>query len=305
MSLQDSPSWSHGSVEAGTDSMEPLTRQVTLGTEPDLVRDEESRETVKQTFLTHVRQLTSTILLHAHRDAQTARKGSAFLSSLDTLQLDESGLAIATTDPYGQTALPMATLDAASLLRELRGTIQDGNGQWSSGGTFWWGDLGSTTLEPGAGYSGESYDIHRARNPSTAFAHAAMALACELTVSMSESVGIDAERDKHLQQAGKLLGSSVLCLPLRTPMADISAFSLLGCLMLETNRINAAYLYVGLGLRLCMSKGLHQGGDNVGESEKRTFWTLYTLDRWLSCLLGRPLSIADDVIQVALPSPNP
>lgn len=37
------------------------------------------------------------------------------------------------------------------------------------------------------------------------------------------------------------------------------------------------------------------------EESRRSIWTLYVLDRWLSVLMGRPPTIADEAIRLALP----
>lgn len=49
--------------------------------------------------------------------------------------------------------------------------------------------------------------------------------------------------------------------------------------------------------------GAHRGW--VDERGKRVFWTLYILDRWLSCLMGRPPTILDDAIRLPLPCDVP
>jgi len=41
------------------------------------------------------------------------------------------------------------------------------------------------------------------------------------------------------------------------------------------------------------------------EANVRRIWTLYILDRWLSALMGRPPTIADDAIRLPLPSDMP
>ncbi|KAF5011806.1 hypothetical protein FDECE_2096 [Fusarium decemcellulare] len=70
---------------------------------------------------------------------------------------------------------------------------------------------------------------------------------------------------------------------------------------------NSAYLYLGLGLRVSLSQGLHRdltGGyhDAVEETRHRSaWWTLYILDRKFSSLMGAPSSINDGDISVPLP----
>jgi hypothetical protein len=72
---------------------------------------------------------------------------------------------------------------------------------------------------------------------------------------------------------------------------------------------NASWTYIGLAIRIAESLGLHRistiehsselfrGGSERWENERRrrlVFWTLYNLDRFEGCSLGRPLAIQDE-----------
>lgn len=69
---------------------------------------------------------------------------------------------------------------------------------------------------------------------------------------------------------------------------------------------NSAWTYVGLAIRVAESLGLHRlssiehsadpfNGDIDLERRRRLlFWTLYSLDRFTGCSLGRPLAVDDD-----------
>jgi hypothetical protein len=69
---------------------------------------------------------------------------------------------------------------------------------------------------------------------------------------------------------------------------------------------NACWTYVGLGIRIGETIGLHQAaqeehggrpanGDRSPERRRRlVFWTLYSLDRFIGCSLGRPFGVSDE-----------
>ncbi|CAH0052334.1 unnamed protein product [Clonostachys solani] len=72
---------------------------------------------------------------------------------------------------------------------------------------------------------------------------------------------------------------------------------------------NSAYTYLGLGLRIALSQGLHRdpGGENRDHREavreRSAWWTLYILDRKFSSLMGAPNSLHDEDISVPFPQP--
>jgi proline utilization trans-activator len=87
--------------------------------------------------------------------------------------------------------------------------------------------------------------------------------------------------------------------------------------MQTINRRDAAYLYMGMALRMAIALGLHQdvdGGDDSGddaengyvrERRRRLWWSTYSLERMLCVTSGHPISIRDDDIDVALPTALP
>ncbi|KAF5622700.1 transcriptional regulatory [Fusarium tjaetaba] len=70
---------------------------------------------------------------------------------------------------------------------------------------------------------------------------------------------------------------------------------------------NSAYVYLGTGLRIALSQGLHRdiAGDSADDHELRRYrnawWTLYILDRKFSSLMGAPSSVQDSDISVPIP----
>ncbi|KAH7169948.1 fungal-specific transcription factor [Dactylonectria macrodidyma] len=108
---------------------------------------------------------------------------------------------------------------------------------------------------------------------------------------------------------------SVLC---------VETLALAGYFMQNMNRRDAAFLYIGMALRMATSLGLHQEvGFNTStglshsqdsasaldsaarEHRRRVWWSVYSLDRILSVKSGNPITIQDEDIGVDLPSRLP
>ncbi|KAJ5344422.1 hypothetical protein N7452_002426 [Penicillium brevicompactum] len=77
--------------------------------------------------------------------------------------------------------------------------------------------------------------------------------------------------------------------------------------MQSLNRRDAAFLYVGLALRMAISLGLHQevSDPTISEADRnrrrRTWWSVYSLDRLLSVKSGNPITIHDGDIGITWP----
>ncbi|KAI8214809.1 Proline utilization trans-activator [Colletotrichum sp. SAR 10_76] len=102
----------------------------------------------------------------------------------------------------------------------------------------------------------------------------------------------------------------------------VETLALIGYFMQNMNRRDAAFLYIGMALRMAISLGLHhevgysptpttlQGQDanpesidhDTREHRRRVWWSVYSLDRILSVKSGNPITIQDDDIGVDLPS---
>ncbi|PYH45914.1 transcription factor domain-containing protein [Aspergillus saccharolyticus JOP 1030-1] len=82
--------------------------------------------------------------------------------------------------------------------------------------------------------------------------------------------------------------------------------------MQNLNRRDAAFLYIGTALRMAISLGLHQEASDPAMSEedrnrrRRSWWSVYSLDRLLSVKSGNPITIQDEDIGTTWPQPvNP
>lgn len=91
----------------------------------------------------------------------------------------------------------------------------------------------------------------------------------------------------------------------------VETLALVGYFMQNLNRRDAAFLYVGMALRMAITLGLHQESSNrdlddaAGEHRRRVWWSVYSLDRIHSVKSGNPITIHDEDIGVAFPSKLP
>ncbi|KAJ5623629.1 hypothetical protein N7490_012234 [Penicillium lividum] len=82
----------------------------------------------------------------------------------------------------------------------------------------------------------------------------------------------------------------------------------IACYLQSLNRRDAAFLYIGLALRMAISLGLHQevSHEDISEADRnrrrRAWWSVYSLDRLLSVKSGNPITIQDEDIDIKWPS---
>ncbi|KAH6991372.1 fungal-specific transcription factor domain-containing protein [Ilyonectria sp. MPI-CAGE-AT-0026] len=94
-------------------------------------------------------------------------------------------------------------------------------------------------------------------------------------------------------------------------MLLVEVLSLVGYFMQNLNRRDAAFLYIGLALRMAISLGLHQEvsdptlDEMEREQRRRLWWSVYSMDRILCAKSGNPITIADGDIGVHYPSRMP
>ncbi|KAK3320463.1 fungal-specific transcription factor [Cercophora scortea] len=88
--------------------------------------------------------------------------------------------------------------------------------------------------------------------------------------------------------------------------------ALVGYFMQNLNRRDAAFLYMGMALRMAISLGLHQEVTSTSpldasarEHRRRVWWSIYSLDRILTVKSGNPITIHDEDIGVHSPSALP
>ncbi|KAK0744541.1 hypothetical protein B0T21DRAFT_357969 [Apiosordaria backusii] len=211
-------------------------------------------------------------------------------------------------DPVRQ--LPPAS-DIAKLLNNVRyfvggGSVDD---SFPSGGIMFWPSLtfgelsalGTAHQERIMTASGEqSFQVPRddeQRTPlSLAFASFAFNRLLDLTGPDSRIIGRLGE--DYYATSRQLLGGPLN--DVTSTVKDAAVMGLLALYLVEINRRDNAHLWIKHAMHVCEVRGLHRNHAK-DESEVRIFWTLYIIDSWLSCLLGRTPSIPDDGISLRLP----
>jgi hypothetical protein len=214
---------------------------------------------------------------------------TAFISGLGRYQTHDSRpLLTSAVDP-----LILATREqAAGMLAELRESAQDGRGAFASGGIYYWVDS-EAVLEDYLAF------VEGVRTPelnhNVVTANAVFAVACQFNPKCAPDweTGFGQTffaRARHL--IGNPLDASII--------NDATVLALLGFYLLNSNRRDAAYIYISVSMHILIVHGVHRAW-MVDEQGKRLFWTVYVLDRWLSCLMGRPALVPDDAIKLDLP----
>ncbi|KAM7185715.1 Fungal specific transcription factor domain containing protein [Rhypophila sp. PSN 637] len=215
---------------------------------------------------------------------------SAFLASTGRYQtFDSRPLNLPPVDPL---VLPPAA-EIAAMLADISTYIQDGNGSFGSGGIFYWPwkDLASISPSPPGSKTG---------NRHLALYHVGFALASLLKGRPSE---------QHFARAVALLGNPLDVGLHSLSFDDVPALALMALYLVENNRRDHAYKYIRIAITISIEYGAHWDKHAVNspaeESRRRTFWTVYILERWLSCLMGRPSSIAEEAVNLPVPEQVP
>ncbi|EUC36087.1 hypothetical protein COCCADRAFT_89204 [Bipolaris zeicola 26-R-13] len=188
--------------------------------------------------------------------------GSSFVASIGRYQTyDSRPIPNPNVDPLW---LP-DWADMNLMLAELRSYVQDGKDGFLSGGIY-------------------------------SFYHVCFALATSIGHPLFRKSDQHAG-EAYFKRARKLLGNPLDTV--RFTLSDVPVLTLMGFYLIELNRRDAAYVYVSLAIHIAMIHGAFRSCKD--EENKRIFWTLYILDRWLAVLMGRPPTIADEAIRIPLP----
>lgn len=250
-------------------------------------------------FLGHLKERLTAAILLAQQD-QPALSTEQALSNLGHPIYDYPPLKDLAVNPFW---LPSdATLNAGMAM--LRDIVQDGPGNWPSGGIYWWGDLETLPARPPLSMmpAGDAIEYRY-----LAFYNAGLAL-------VSEAAALWRPRDQESQEfcdlttgdqyyaRANMLAGNPLNVKGRT-IKDVAALGMLALYLIEICAQDAAYMCITTAIHLSIALGAHRLW--ADERSKRIFWSTYIVDRWLSCLLGRPHSISDDDIHLPLPENAP
>lgn len=247
-------------------------------------------ETSGATFLDYLKEfMTRLFILALGKDGlEDAERSGSFLASIGQYQtLDSRSLFDPDVDV--EWLPPKAEMDI--LLPQFGQLVQGGNGSTLSGGIYYcWN------------FHGALADNNGWQKPQhLAVYNAAFALVCQATRIHTLPRTESHQGETFFKRAKLLVGN-----PLDTrryTIGDISAMVLMGFYLIEMNRRDAACMCINIAIQVSVRHGLHRGW--ADEQGKRVFWTLFILDRWLVCLMGRPPSIQDAAISLDLPMNTP
>ncbi|AEO55740.1 hypothetical protein MYCTH_2051009, partial [Thermothelomyces thermophilus ATCC 42464] len=264
-------------------------------------------ETSGATFLDTLKELIATATPLAQvldGESGEGSAGSAFLGSVGQYQTHDSKpmMMPVNVDPL---ALP-SEADITAALSQVRYFIQDGNGAFASGGTMFWPfedvqhilSLASLPSMQSPGGVTRPGPHHR----PLALYHTAFAFAHLLNLREPGSAVDGQLGEEYFARARSLLGN--LLDRTTYTIHDIAVLALMTLYLVENNRRDAAYMAISNAMTVSVMHGLHKGGSG-NEIGVRTFWTVYVLDRWLGCVMGRPPSTPDDAITLPLPRECP
>lgn len=192
-------------------------------------------------------------------------RSSSFLASRGRYQtFDSRPMNLPTVDPLW---LPPQD-EMATMLAEISIYIQDGNGNFGSGGIFYWPWKDVASISP----SRSSPPTSKKGNRHLALYHVGFALSSLLKGQPSEH---------FFSRAWSLLGHP-LDITLYT-LDDVPVLGLMALYLIENNRRDAAYMCISNAVHLSIMHGAHRANHSdtspAEEGRRRTFWTIYILDR--------------------------
>ncbi|KAH6640114.1 hypothetical protein F5144DRAFT_589660 [Chaetomium tenue] len=264
-------------------------------------------ETSGATFLDTLKELIATATPLAQvldGDPGETLAGTAFLGSVGQYQTHDSRPMVlpANVDPL---ALPPEE-DIILAMRQARYFIQDGNGAFPSGGIMFWPFEDIQKIVSFASLPAiQGPDGLRRPGPHhrpLALYHTTFAMARMLNLRDPGSA-VDGQLGEDYFAKARSLQGNILDRTTYT-ITDIAVLALMALYLIENNRRDAAYMALSNAMTISVMHGLHKGGSG-NEVGVRTFWTVYVLDRWLGCVMGRPPTTPDDAITLPLPHESP
>ncbi|RAH48976.1 Zn(II)2Cys6 transcription factor [Aspergillus brunneoviolaceus CBS 621.78] len=109
------------------------------------------------------------------------------------------------------------------------------------------------------------------------------------------------------QFASKLLPDIIATASVRS----VQACLLIGTYLLPLDTSGLCYTYFGLALKMAIQNGMHRKYSGEGMSPRmveirnRVFWTAYTIEKRVSILHGRPVSLSDADVDAPFPTDFP
>jgi hypothetical protein len=246
------------------------------------------------TFLNHLREFMATVFPVAFDASHTATQptDTRFIAALGRYQTHDSRPLLTNS----ADALPSPSrVEATRMLRELSHRTRDGPFTSVSGGLYYWGDINELLAQY------DSYSTLQAVESKCMLAliNAMFAIACQLNPDCAPQWETSGGQVFFARARG-LIGN-----PLDVAsLAEANVLTVLGFFLLNSNRRDASYMYISIAMHIYLVHGVHRGW-SIDEDGKRKFWDAYNLDRWLSCIMGRPAIVSDEAIKLDAPRDTP
>jgi hypothetical protein len=243
------------------------------------------------TFLNHLREFMATVFNFDHHNSQST--DAKFISALGRYQTHDSRpLLVAAADPL---ALPTME-QARNMVSELRYWTRDGPYRVVSGGLYYWADLDRLLISYETWLSNPQAIEH---TRDLALINAVFAIACQLNPACAPDWDVGNGQTFFARSRGLIDN------PLDVAsLSDANVLTLLAFYLLNSNRRDASYMYISVALHIYCVHGVHRAW-SIDEDGKRKFWDAFNLDRWLSCLMGRPTILSDEAIRLDAPRDTP
>ncbi|EAA31086.2 hypothetical protein GE21DRAFT_8551 [Neurospora crassa] len=236
-------------------------------------------------------------------------RNATFLNSVGRYQtFDSRPLLLPTMDV--EPRIP-TQLEIQAMITQFKTFLQDDNGKAGCGGIFFWPfqDPAKMALPDQSGFgTGFKLDTTKPRN-HTAREHGQLALVytafafTHLLTLTEENSRVDGQLGEAHYAAARMLIGNPLDMTSYT-IYNVAVLALMALYLVENNRRDAAYMAISNAMHLSVMHGVHRES-SVTEVERRTFWTVYNIDRWLSCLMGRPPAVPHQAITLSLPQEAP
>ncbi|KAK0457309.1 fungal-specific transcription factor domain-containing protein [Desarmillaria tabescens] len=139
-------------------------------------------------------------------------------------------------------------------------------------------------------------------------------LVCAVSSRYSDDPRVLVEGEESKQSSGWKWVHQVMdtrnCKPLlgAPSLYDLQVLCLFSEFLMGSSVFQLSWTIVGIGIRLAQDAGGHRrkanNAPNTVEAEmwKRAFWSLIYMDRLISSLMGRPLALGDEEIDIDLPT---
>ncbi|KAL1968170.1 hypothetical protein VTN77DRAFT_2005 [Rasamsonia byssochlamydoides] len=238
-------------------------------------------------FIDQLRGLVAMVLpaLGSSQSSQESQPEKSFASFLGRIHTyDSRPIELNEIDPF---ELPPFE-EIAGLLGAFWGYTEDRNDPFGCGGIYYWGNLREILPHAAAASRG-------AQTKGLCLLNATLALACQFE-SFPAQRGEHNPGETFFTRAKQLLGNPLA----ESTLTDMHALTFMSYYLLGSGRRDTAYIYICAAMRIAMTHGLHDGWV-ANERQKREFWNMFILDRWLSCLTGRPSSISNESLILDLP----